>query len=566
MQARTAIVLLLLVLRSSIPTAYGSRQGDPRPSIIGLVAFESHEPVVSAEVTLWAGINGKLETTQTDANGQFVFRGLRPGLYQVRASKDDCCAPLEFGSSTPILVSGDDATAASIRLVLERAAVITGAIVRPDGVPLQDASVAIAQSSIASNGTRMLTPVAASKTDDRGVYRFGSLPAGRFLLWVTPIESATRDGVAYAETYYPSATTAADADGVVVLTGEVRTGTDIVVRTVPTAQIEGRVVDPFMTRHKLSVSDLELRRLRPDGAASRGRVAIEVSGDGFTLRNVHPGQYQLRARYGAGAPPVQQLSAPVMLSVAGSDIRNVILSLLPSMAVRGRLTTNDVGPPPDFSAIRVSLVPISPHPSGFAVGELVRADGSFTIDVLSQGPYRFVVQATPTSADGPEGWFSDAVLVGDRNVVDSVIEIGGDLSDVRIGLTKRFGRISGALKGSADDLNRYTVIAYPDDSSLWSVPSRRLRAVRPFHNGRFTLSGLPQGRYRLVVVADVERNAWLAPGFFEAISAGFVLVTVADGRSSVQDLVVLQPARAPAYGDSRDRRRASVDRRGKPRG
>src|SRR6185295_9550135 len=104
--------------------------------------------------------------------------------------------------------------------------------------------------------------------------------------------------------------------------------------------------------------------------------------------------------------------------------------------------------------------------------------------------------------------------------------------------TTRTTEVSGTVSdGSNQPVPDVTVIAYSTDEQFWTPESRRVRAVRPGADGKYTLKGLPPGDYRMIAVADVENGRWFDPAYLRTLSTT-TLFTVSDGSKLTLDVKI----------------------------
>jgi len=192
-------------------------------------------------------------------------------------------------------------------------------------------------------------------------------------------------------------------------------------------------------------------QLTADFSGPSGMAMIMFAGgaptgaDGsFTIKNIPPGSYKLRAQAIAStsspqAPILEAIALPIV--VDGVDIDSVSLVTTSGGWVRGRLVT-DTGTPPDVPRERFEVrtyavesdnepgppppPPGMPAPPGAMIGEngRIQPDWSFSIGGV-RGPSRFRVRV-------PDGWWVKTILHDGREIIDTPIEVrGGDeMNDV----------------------------------------------------------------------------------------------------------------------------------------
>ena len=375
MTARFRLILALCLTVGALASASAQqmisrdRADAPQPvgnaMLSGAVVTDemTPQPVKRAQISLVNAETGFVKLAYTDNAGRFAIPNLPAGRYTLSVSKAGYVRAA-YGAKrpdrpgTPITLT-DRQQMTGISLRMPRGGVIAGTITDETGVPAFGAQVRVLQYRVL-NGERTLAPVTTSSlmgemTDDRGAYRIFGLPAGEYIVTATPRNSGTTEiramtdaeiraamtalqqqasgqtpsgagpaptappvqpreeyqTVGYTAIYYPGATTPNGAATVTIGPGEERTGVDFAVQLVRTAKIEGSVVVP----PGVAPQSVQLT-LTP--AATGGAPVIGLGGLGFlnrvtpgpdgkfTYTAVPPGQYTLNARAnrptgGAGA-------------------------------------------------------------------------------------------------------------------------------------------------------------------------------------------------------------------------------------------------------------------------
>ena len=80
------ILCLLCLIYFSVPSAFSQRAA--RATIDGTVTEADGTPVAGAKVIIQTSDGKTPRGAKTDANGHFVFRSLRHGFYDIRASRE----------------------------------------------------------------------------------------------------------------------------------------------------------------------------------------------------------------------------------------------------------------------------------------------------------------------------------------------------------------------------------------------------------------------------------------------------------------------------------------------
>jgi hypothetical protein len=82
----------------------------------------------------------------------------------------------------------------------------------------------------------------------------------------------------------------------------------------------------------------------------------------------------------------------------------------------------------------------------------------------------------------------------------------------------------------------FTIIVFPTDPQYWLPQARRIQAVRPGTDGRYTVRNLPPGAYALAAVTDVEPGEWYDPDFLQELLGASMRLSLAEGDRKTQDI------------------------------
>jgi hypothetical protein len=470
-----------------------------------------------------------------------------------------------------------------LTLTLVRGGVITGELRDARGRAIQDMTVRARRFGF-RDGARALVAVpdvAPAITDDRGIYRIFGLPPGEYVVSVTVPESAaetstrltTADDVrrarqliqsgrggpaltpppsvplapavtiTYADSHHPNTTSLDDARLVRVGAGEERAGIDLQLLFIPTADLEGAVLDAAGRPAR----NARVWMRSATGAVDRG-VRLRAAPNGtFTATRVPPGDYLIAAEAApadatspaAGAGPDRTHWARLNVSVSGSNQQGLTLRLQPGVRISGRVVFDaESGSPPGAAGVRLSLFEDGVDRWYTIPTAATNPDGSFAFEGVAAARYRVVVQ--PIS-----NWTLLSIGGAAHDLADVPLDVraGSDISDLTVTFSARTSELAGTLQDAAGrPATLYTVVVFSADRAFWTPQSRRIRAVRPADDGRYSVGGLPAGEYRLAAVTDVEDGQWFDPRFLAGLGSASVPVTIAAGQRTLQDL---QIAKAP---------------------
>ena len=225
--------------------------------------------------------------------------------------------------------------------------------------------------------------------------------------------------------------------------------------------------------------------------------------------------------------------------VEGSDVTGVTLMLSKGATARGRIRFDTGDPPQGLRPSEVIVVPapVDPHMPGMGEIEVMhgappvtRDDWTFELQGLRG---RGFIRAG-TMGD----WRMKRVRREGVDVTDTPLDFASDVDGLEIELTQRpmitvAGGVSDDRDGVALDA---TVIVFADDPVKWGAHSRFVKSARPDQQGRFTIQGLPPGRYLAIAVEYLEPGEEHDPDLLEAWRRRGTPFTLSDGETHALDL------------------------------
>jgi len=513
----------------------------------------------------------------TNANGQFVIRGLRAGSLVISAAKGGYADATygqrrPAGSTQPIPIK-DDQRRTDLVVRMWKHAAISGTVLEDMGDPAVGIRVTAYRRSYVA-GRRRFTEAGGGSTDDRGMYRIGGLMPGDYVVAVAstqtslpadldlgaptgspyaiamagqnvalkggtldPAPLASGGAIVYPTVFYPAAPSAAEAAAMTLKSGDDHTSVDIQVHAVRAVRVAGMLAG--------GPNALTSVRLVPAGADElvepiEAATTVSDAAGAFTFPAVPPGDYVLKvARLPKpplpSAPPDATLCAQMPISVGGRPIDDLVVPLTAGPRMSGRVEFEGGLERPSGSSltgIRLMLDPAdgSRLPDRTLTLQTGHPDESGQFTTFGVPPGRYVVNVGSV----PAGWYLKSVSYQGHDIAETAVELGArDAAGVVITFTDRPSAIDGVVGGLAGPDADAVVLAYPTDQDAWSMSGsvpRRLRTARANTAGEYSLASLPSGEYYVVAVKEDAIGDWQDPALLQALARVAQHVRLSDGE------------------------------------
>lgn len=536
------IIVLGLFLSAAAAMAQQARDQPrtPRPgtgAIRGrVVRADTGEPLrrVQVRVDEWSTADhGEPAATMTDAEGRYELTELPAGRYQLKATRGGY-VEVAYGQRRPFergrpLELAEGAVLQNIDFALPAGGVVTGRVVDETGEAVAQATVALSRRHYV-DGERRLIAQSGSSTDDRGEFRIFGVPPGDYVMSAAfdVMALGSRDRVRYVPTYYPGTPVASEAQRVSVGPGQEVSGIIIALARAATATVRG-VVRASGDASRGPFTFVIARDI--DGSHADGHMAEAVaSSDGsFAIAGLLPGAYLVEAR-----STLESEFASTKVVVGGADVNGVTLMLSKGATARGRIRFEAGSPPQGLrpSQVFVMAALLDGHAGSMEMSggpPVTREDWSFELQGLRG---RGFIRAGTLS-----DWQMKSVRREGIDITDTPLDLATDLDDLEIELTQQVTTVSGGVVdergGVALDA---TVVVFADDPAKWGARSRFIESARPDQQGRFTIRGLPPGKYVAIAVGRVEAGEERDPDVLEEFRPRGTLFMLSEGEAHVLDL------------------------------
>ena len=499
-----------------------------------VTAAATGQPLHRVRITV-DGSQGNPPTAVTDTRGAFELTDVPAGTYTITATRAGFLT-VQYGQRRSRergrrveLRAGE--TVEGIDFVLIKGAVIAGRVLDEVGDPAPGTRVdAIELRYI--RGRRAPVSAALTRTNDAGEYRLSGLEAGSYQVRASTTDVWDGDdgksAFAHAMTFYPGVIPPETPPAVQVGPGAEVPGIDLQLVPTRAAKLSGIVEDTNGVPQPGQVVHLGRTARSTGGAAwyseQAGTTRTDARG-AFEFPKLSAGEYI--ANVGGEAE-----AASATVHLGDGDAQHVLLTPRKALEVTGTVVADDGSRLP-FAAAGITVVPVPTDPrlvfpSFVAPRTLtVRADWTFRTNALN-GEHLFRINGLP------DEWMLRAVTSGGRDVTDVPIAFGPGLPSappVQITVTKSGARLTGAVVQGNAPAPDSTVILFPEDSRLWGVGSRFVRAVRPDNEGHFSIGALPAAKYRIAAVEIVQDGEWEDPEFLQTLLKSAVAIELTAGAT-----------------------------------
>ena len=546
-----------------------------------VVAAGTDAPLAGAQLTLTtfkafdpryprASSEPAVPSVTTDRAGRFVIEDVEAGSYRLTIMRNGYAKQMYGQRVTngivPPLEFGEGETK-DLMIRLTPAGNISGVIRNTSGRPIAGVDVQLVQRIYSETGDRIVTRIASTNTNDRGEYRFYWISPGRYYVMagnnhpcrltleacpsISKIENYDRgakEGInrderdrsgRYTAAYYPGVRDTERAVPIDIQPGSELGAIDFTLERLR-YHIRGRVIDSTTGQVPSQEVGIEFYELGWGGNGYYDYTPGEVE-----LSNLGPGTYWVRVSlaYDSARPPLA--AATRKFVIADSDVDEFVWTLTPSPVITGRIRVdgdtqglqewNLLGDPevrflrPDEPGT-LTFNGLGTHPLSLSAKR-----GTFTLSGIADGDLRV------TLPDLPQGFYLKDARLDGVDVLNAPFPL--KTGTMELVVSSGGGRIDGIVSDDRSHPMPYVQVVLVPNGSRDRF--ELFKSAITDKSGRFSLSAIAPGDYKLFAWEALELHSWLDPDVLKHYEASGQAVHVAESsRQSIE-------ARLIPAGDTR---------------
>ena len=484
----------------------------------------------------------KTFTATSDANGKFHIDAVDPGNYYFQVKRagfvEQTYKPMAANSADGMLrlTAGQELKDVEFRLVPQSA--LSGKVVDEDGDPVTNAMVTASKYTFAT-GHRTLMPLDSGQANDRGEFRLGKLPPGRYFLSAevmsfnpmaaTPPEP--KDGspeMAYINTYFPRNSDVQEAESIEVKAGSDTPGFVIHLQ-------KGRVVRVKGTMLGEDGKPLKQAQVMLMSGARPGSMRMATVNDAegkFEIANVPPGAYTAMTVQLFGSASGKPAMTMQPLIVGTENMTGVKLGTTPEASLNGKVSVTGDG--------KVSLKGVFVMLGGDEDGALmpstgrVEDSGAFTLKKVSPAIYR------PEVSNIPAGAYLKSIQWNGREKLGEPLDLSaGVAGDIQVILATDGATFDAKVMHDDKPVRDVTVVLLPEDAGRRNP--HNTKSEETSDTGHVVFKDVPPGNYLAFAWEKVEEGDWFDPVFIKAAAKDGVRVTLGSRDNQHLDLKSIPP-------------------------
>lgn len=516
-----ALLSVAIPLRAQAP-AKSTAARAPRGSVSGRITIkEKPVPgvVVGLRKTLTGGdVPGQFAKAVTDHDGVYRITNVAPGTYDVLPA-----APAYVVGDTSIhrgknVIVGENEDVEDINFSLVRGGVITGKITDADGRALIQQHVYLYRvEATAQQPQRPMIMATSMQTDDRGVYRFFGLTAGRYKVASGRADDnysgyqSTR--IVYPQVFYPDVKEQEKATIIDVREGSETNDVDIKLgRAIQTFTASGRLINNEDGQPAGNVR-FGLQRNVGQRYDVISHSAVTNSQGSFTIDGLTPGKYAFFLH----PDPSRVLRAEATpFEVIDGDVTGLTVRLMRGGSLSGVVVFEHEDKRAWARLLEMRLRGYPMSTSGAAMfaesgsASSIAPDGSFKLTGLSAG--QFNLWLAPEMGGIPPKGLMISRIEHNGVILPNGIEVkdGEQLSGLRVFVSYGTGTVRGTVSYDAgllpEGARMFVRLQRTGTTSGTNVNTTFVDA-----RGHFLMEGVPAGTYEIAVSVFVPGSRLRPP-------------------------------------------------------
>jgi Carboxypeptidase regulatory-like domain len=450
-------------------------------------------------------------------DGSFRFDSVAPGTYILFATQSNYAN----GSTSAQTISvSEGSQVAGVTVQLNPLGSVSGKITDEQGGPVPGASLQLFV-ALNTRGKIQLRRVQNATANANGEYFFKRVAPRKYYIAADlsreaqpqsktkprsqpgnepQVDTPDSDLLHMIRTFYPKAPNLESASEIEVTAGASLGDVNIQIQRAATFSIRGKIANLLPDGlQKNSTLELVPRDSAPGSGLGR---SVRSQPDGsFSIGGVQSGSYTLwlMGKYASGGTQNrdafitsyggrrQRLLARQEVDVNGSNVDDVVLSLMPPVNLTGHFILQNAPVSANGLQLRISLQPIGQV--AFGNFQMVTADnsGAFAVQDLAPGDYMVRVLNPPT------GMYVGSITLNRQDVTTSGMDLSeGGGGDLEVTLKSGVGEVDGTLTANTGSTASGTAVLVPQ--TLAPDGSGVLMGAVAA-TGTFTIANVPPGHY-----------------------------------------------------------------------
>jgi hypothetical protein len=476
----------------------------------------------------------------TDRSGRFEFDEIDAASFTMSVERHGY---ERHTTETLRMEAGGTLTNVVIKLVPTRN--VTGTVsgrIRDaqSGRPIAGISITLLRRQYSAEGQVAYEDTASTITNDLGEYRLYWVPPGRYYVVAdgSPrllMTNSNNVQQRYGAALYPGTLEIERASAIDLRGGKEVSGIDLALARPAAYRIRGRIVDS-KTGQPPAQARVQVNFVHTRGNTS-SNLPYNAQNGTFEAIDLIPGTYEVNASW-------DEAKDSTLAVIENSDVDGLFLTLSSSTADRpqisGRITVDGELPPGStFQSVGVYLQNADTRwNSQTSDGPSVRAsdDGSFVLKDIPEGLFRVGIIWMP-----PGFYLKEARLDGEDALgVPTRFSRGRNLEIV---LSSRGGKLEGVLRSDGPgQVSDASVVLVPNTTR---ERSELFKSVSVDKDGRFTISGIAPGDYKLFAWDNLEGHEYFDPEVLKRFEDKGTRVRVVPSSNQTIDLKTLSMQAVP---------------------